>query len=79
MSHLFHHTHTLLYLPSYLAAGLFFVELVCPSMWVFPALRFVRVEDCIEGLRIHSIDKVCIANDNLSFTGTFAFVSMDLG
>ena len=58
MSHLFHHTHTLLYLPSYLAAGLFFVELVCPSMWVFPALRFVRVEDCNEGLRIHSIDKV---------------------
>ena len=39
MSHLFKHTHTLLYMPSYLAAGLFFVELVCPSMWVFPALR----------------------------------------
>ena len=40
MSHLFQHTHSLLYLPSYLAAGLFFVELIQPTMWVFPALRY---------------------------------------
>lgn len=47
MSHLFQHTHSLLYLPSYLAAGLFFVELVQPTMWVFPALRNLCI--CLHG------------------------------
>ena len=43
MSALFQHTHALLYLPSYMAAGIFFVEVVLPRVWLFPALRNLAI------------------------------------